>query len=302
MSHCATGDNFFLTSTTVGDDSSRIYGTSITRDSSFVDVKLSSYGIDKINSLGCAPDAFAYTVIGTNTKSSETMAYVGYGNIINDFNNRAHSIVSLGTSDQLSITTFGSTDMFRSYTGLSVYDAKAKQNTIWVFDMIGPKIHLYFDKDGQKGSDTTRMEIFVESNTITDQNLFHKVINDAKFLSFNYNIALNITSPLATPTNIGKGSYKIGENEINGHYLQAVAESPVSGISLGDRLQDLKSTLPTDKIDEINRVYTELGQYGAPQYITFSYADYQDTVIVYYDETFTKVGATNIKGIKCGNW
>lgn len=73
---------------------------------------------------------------------------VGYGNRINDFNNRVHSVVNLGTSQKLGVSTFGSTDMFRSYSGLSVVDGASNMASIWIFRLNGPEIHLDFSGNG----------------------------------------------------------------------------------------------------------------------------------------------------------
>ena len=48
MTHCATGDNFIISSTDVGSDSTNSYTRSILRDNTYQSMYLADYGIDKL--------------------------------------------------------------------------------------------------------------------------------------------------------------------------------------------------------------------------------------------------------------
>jgi hypothetical protein len=188
LTHCATGSNFYIANKNFSSAPTSIYGTSVARDNSFIDINLKQYGFASIYAQQCAGDAYAYTVIGRSEHDAEYLAYVGYGNRINDYNNRAHSVVTISKASHINANTFGSTDLTRSYTGISVFNVKEKTNSIWIFDMIGPKVHMYFDKDDYKGQDTTQIDILVDSTAGTTVTETKKSITDASFLAFNYNV------------------------------------------------------------------------------------------------------------------
>lgn len=151
------------------------------------------------------------------------------------------------------------------------------------------------------------MTLEVSSTANSNVSSYKETVSNANFVEFDYHIE---ASPLNSsyeknnknPT-IKNGDYIIEAKSLRGHMTEAKLDSSDANITLDGRLKNLNIKVPQDSFNEVNKIESIYPvPSDTPQFISFRYANYQDTVITYYAKDFTQLAQATIPAVRCGNW
>ena len=256
---CPTGEQFYIFSK----KSKQIYSTSSHPDNSIEYLDLSEYGIDIVTDLQCSKDSMSFVVVGQSNQGQKKVG-VFFGNQLNEFRSRVHSIVDI-EDPEAQISTAYSLDLDRTYTLVAALSKKTGIK-FYKFFLNGPQVLLTQDGFGKNTEGPSVVNVNIKSvGTGGKFETDDAQLQGTHVWDFNYTVESKAT--YNESDSIKQGEYVLNSTNITGPVFNISLKSNVSGenglldaIAVQQRVEHFtKMSFPdSDKFGGLE--YTQNGQ------------------------------------------